>query len=121
MHPGSPRQQQQELRPLKALSPTDDDMYENADENQLLTSDSQQDTPTHMANRMMVTPAVSSAIQFSHTHQPMNSLFEHFHLLLMLIVRKYRKHFRRKKSQCVWNCVLFFSFIDVITRCCILD
>lgn len=60
----------------------------------------------------------------SHTHQlqPMNSLFQHFHLLLMLIVRKYRKHFRRKKSQCVWNCVLFFfSFIDVIIRCCSLD
>lgn len=62
MHTDSPKRQPQELRPLKALSPTDDDMYENADENQLLTSDSQQDTPTHMANQMMVTPAVSDAV-----------------------------------------------------------
>lgn len=69
MNPGSPKRLQQELRPLKALSPTDDDVYENADENQLLTSDSQQDTPTHMANQMMVTPAVSNAISFTLTHK----------------------------------------------------
>lgn len=75
MHSGSPKQQQQELRPLKALSPTDDDIYDNADENQLLTSDSQQDTPTHMANQMMVTPAVSNAIRFYYTQQPMNSFY----------------------------------------------
>lgn len=100
----SPKRPAQETRTMKALSPADDDDFENADENQLLTSDSQQDTPTHMANQMMVTPAVSNAIQLTHK---MYSLFE-FSFILMLIVRKYRKHFRRKKSQCVWNCVLFF-------------
>lgn len=68
MNPGSPRRHQHDLRPMKALSPADDDEGENADENQLLTSDSQQDTPTHMGNQMMVTPAVSDFIDIIHPH-----------------------------------------------------
>lgn len=95
MNTDSPKRHLQEMRPMKTHSPTDDDMGEDADENQLLTSDSQQDTPTHMANQMMVTPAVSKSIWFplAQSWIHMNSLLEHFHFILMLIVRKYRKHF----------------------------
>lgn len=49
--------------------PTGDDQYENGDESQPLTSQSQQDTPTHKTNQMMVTPAVSvqsDCIQFAY-------------------------------------------------------
>lgn len=51
--------QQRDRQPLPAILPPHDDVYQDADESQPLTSESQQDTPQHMANQMMVTPAVS--------------------------------------------------------------
>ncbi|XP_031633117.1 potassium voltage-gated channel protein Shab isoform X2 [Contarinia nasturtii] len=49
--------QQRDRQPLPAILPPQDDVYQDADESQPLTSESQQDTPQHMANQMMVTPA----------------------------------------------------------------
>ncbi|XP_055322831.1 uncharacterized protein LOC129578379 isoform X2 [Sitodiplosis mosellana] len=49
--------QQRDRQPLPAILPPHDDVYQDADESQPLTSESQQDTPQHMANQMMVTPA----------------------------------------------------------------
>lgn len=54
--------QQRDRQPLPVILPPHDDIYQDADESQPLTSDSQQDTPQHMANQMMVTPAVSEFI-----------------------------------------------------------
>lgn len=51
--------QQRDRQPLPAILPPHDDIFQDADESQPLTSDSQQNTPQHMANQMMVTPAVS--------------------------------------------------------------
>lgn len=54
--------QQRDRQPLPAILPPQDDVYQDADESQPLTSESQQDTPQHMANQMMVTPAVSKLL-----------------------------------------------------------
>lgn len=57
--------QQRDRQPLPAILPPHDDIFQDADESQPLTSDSQQNTPQHMANQMMVTPAVSDASNIS--------------------------------------------------------
>lgn len=54
--------QQRDRQPLPAILPPHDDIFQDADESQPLTSDSQQNTPQHVANPMMVTPAVSDAL-----------------------------------------------------------
>lgn len=55
-----PGYQQRDRQPLPAILPPHDDIYQDADESQPLTSESQQETPTHIPNQMMVTPAVSA-------------------------------------------------------------
>lgn len=55
-----PGYQQRDRQPLPAILPPHDDIYLDADESQPLTTESQQETPTHMPNQMMVTPAVSA-------------------------------------------------------------
>lgn len=50
---------QRNANELINTSPVADDVYHENDESQPLTSESQQDTPTHMGNQMMVTRAVS--------------------------------------------------------------
>lgn len=55
--PYSPATQLRKQQTAMLMSPADD-QYDNGDENQPLTSQSQQDTPTHKTNQMMVTPAV---------------------------------------------------------------
>lgn len=47
---------------INTMSPMTDDVYQNNDESQPLTSESQQDTPTHVSNQMMATRAVSFTI-----------------------------------------------------------
>lgn len=59
-----PGYQQRDRKQLPAILPPHDDIYQDADESQPLTSESQQNTPQHMANQMMVTPAVSDALNF---------------------------------------------------------
>lgn len=54
--------QQRDRQPLPAILPPHDDIFLDADESQPLTSESQQNTPQHVANQMMVTPAVSNVL-----------------------------------------------------------
>lgn len=51
--------QQRDRQPLPAILPPHDDIFQDADESQPLTSESQQNTPQHVGTQMMVTPAVS--------------------------------------------------------------
>lgn len=70
-----PGYQQRDRQPLPAILPPHDDVYQNADESQpLTTSDSQSNSPQHMANQMMVTPAVSKQVIFYSFYFPI-SLF----------------------------------------------
>lgn len=75
--------QQRDRQPLPAILPPQDDVYQDADESQPLTSESQQDTPQHMANQMMVTPAVSKLILsflcLKLTRKPLLYVSSHFH------------------------------------------
>lgn len=58
-----PGYQQRDRQPLPAILPPQDiDIYQDADESQPLTSESQQDTPQHVNNQMRATPAVSELI-----------------------------------------------------------
>lgn len=68
--------QQRDRQPLPAILPPHDDIFQDADESQPLTSESQQNTPQHMANQMMVTPAVSGAFN---NNSYISSLFIKFH------------------------------------------
>lgn len=69
--------QQRDRQPLPVILPPADlnDVYQDADESQPLTSDSQQDTPQHMANQMMVTPAVSELILLYTSPYSWNSFY----------------------------------------------
>lgn len=58
--------QQRDRQPLPAILPPHDDIFQDADESQPLTSESQQNTPQHTGNQMMVTPAVSHFIAHSY-------------------------------------------------------
>lgn len=58
LYPGFQERDHSELQAVLAAH-NNEHNYQDADERQPLTSESQQDTPQHMVNQMMVTPAVS--------------------------------------------------------------